>query len=147
MKIGKWCIVLTLICLWVIPCEAKRKHYEKYYQLKWCADMKGQIEIVLPKSIRCDCLTNTHAIEVDFVNKFPEAIGQALEYSFVTGKKPGIVLIVERERDLYYYRRAVEVINTLRNKSKGTIKIDLWIIREYENELKTREGVKQDEYK
>jgi hypothetical protein len=45
---------------------AKREHPEKWYQEKWCEANKGQVEVVLPNGTRCDCLTDTHAIEFDF---------------------------------------------------------------------------------
>ena len=38
-------------------------------------------------------------------NKWAEAIGQALYYSIMTGKKPGIVLIMEKETDGRYLKR------------------------------------------
>ncbi len=46
-----------------------------------------------------DCLTETHAVEVDFARKWAEAIGQSLYYSHYTGKKPGILLVIGTERD------------------------------------------------
>jgi hypothetical protein len=49
------------------------------------------MEYVLPDKTRCDCLTPTHAVEVDFGPKWHEAIGQSL-YNLQTGKKVGIVL-------------------------------------------------------
>jgi hypothetical protein len=45
---------------------AKREHTEKWYQEKWCEAHKGQVEIAMPDSTRCDCVTDTHAIEFDF---------------------------------------------------------------------------------
>jgi len=68
----------------------------KPYQEKWCTEHGGQVEVVLPDRTRCDCLTETHAIEFDFGKKWAEAIGQALYYAIQTGKKPGIVLILEK---------------------------------------------------
>ena len=43
---------------------------------------------------RCDILTATHAIEVDFAKKWAEAIGQSLHYALHTGKKPAVALIL-----------------------------------------------------
>jgi hypothetical protein len=37
---------------------------------------RGQVEVVLPDGTRCDCLTETHAIEFDFGRGWGEAIGQ-----------------------------------------------------------------------
>ena len=73
--------------------DAKRMNHEKIYQASWCKD-KGEFEHVLPNKSRVDCLTDTHAVEADFANKFYEAIGQSLYYSVKTGKKAGILLIV-----------------------------------------------------
>jgi hypothetical protein len=39
-----------------------------------CREQGGQIEVVLPDKTRCDCVTNTHAIEFDFGSKWAEAI-------------------------------------------------------------------------
>jgi hypothetical protein len=55
--------------------------------------------VVLPDGTRCDCLTDTHAIEFDFGNKWAEAIGQSAYYALQTGKKndpvPFSVLIID----------------------------------------------------
>jgi hypothetical protein len=46
----------------------------------------------MPDGTRCDIVTETHAIEVDFADKWAEAIGQCLNYSFQLNKKAGILL-------------------------------------------------------
>ena len=90
--------------------QAGHLHPEKYYQEKWCRAHGGQAEVTMPDHTRCDCLTETHAIEFDFGNKWAEAIGQSLHYSFQTGKKPGIVLIVEDIKDQKYWIRLNSII-------------------------------------
>ncbi|MFH1027609.1 MAG: hypothetical protein V1791_06370 [Pseudomonadota bacterium] len=35
-----------------------------------------------------------YAVEVEYAHKWAEAIGQSLYYSRMTGKKPGVVLIM-----------------------------------------------------
>ena len=50
---------------------------------------------------RCDLITETHAIEVDWAPKWPEGVGQALYYGIVLERKPAVLLLVkdpERER-------------------------------------------------
>lgn len=42
---------------------------------------------------RIDILTQNFAIEVDWVHKWAEAIGQSLYYSAISYKKPGICLL------------------------------------------------------
>jgi hypothetical protein len=84
---------------------AKREHPEKWYQEEWCEAHKGQVEVVLPDGTRCDCVTDTHAIEFDFGNNWAESIGQSAYYSLQTKKKPGVVLILETIKDRKYWIR------------------------------------------
>ena len=56
-------------------------------------------------SPRCDCLTETHAIEFDFGDNWAEAVGQSAYYGLQTGKKAGIVLILESMKDRKYWIR------------------------------------------
>jgi len=90
--------------------EAKRLHPEKWYQQRWCQEQGGQVEVVLADRTRCDCLTSTHAIEFDFGNKWAESIGQSLYYGLQTGKRPGIVLILEAPEDYKYWIRLNTII-------------------------------------
>ncbi len=99
---------LIWICLTSL-CFAGRLHPEKWYQDQWCKEKGGQTEVVLPDRTRCDCLTDTHAID-DFADKWAEAIGQALHYGMQTGKRPGIVLILESPKDRKYLLRLNSII-------------------------------------
>ena len=109
----KKCILLLtgIVLLLGTPAQAKRLHYEKYYQERWCKANNGQVEVVLPDRTRCDCLTDTHAIEFDFGNKWAESIGQALYYSIQTGKRAGVVLILEKQSDYKYWIRLNTIID------------------------------------
>lgn len=89
---------------------AKRLQPEKYYQAKWCAKVSGQTEVVLEDKTRVDCMTWEYVYEFDFADKWAEAIGQALHYSVMTGKKPGIVLIVEDKKSHRYWYRLKKII-------------------------------------
>ena len=77
----------TIILLLATTAQAKRLHPEKHYQGMWRQKHGGQVEVVLPDRTRCDCLTDTHAIEFDFGSKWAENIG--LYYSIQTRKKVG----------------------------------------------------------
>jgi len=101
---------------------AKREHPEKWYQVKWCETQKGRIEVVLPDGTRCDCLTDTHAIEFDFGDNWAEALGQSSYYAIQTGKKPGIVLILETSKDRKYWIRLNTTIEHF------NLPIDTWSI-------------------
>ncbi len=68
IEFKKLILGLILLIILVFPASAlgKREHPEKWYQQKWCEAQKGRVEVVLPDGTRCDCLTDTHAIEFDF---------------------------------------------------------------------------------
>ncbi len=76
------------------PTTDKTKKDEKYYQKIFCKNKNGRIEVVLEDRTRVDCLTATHAIEVDWAKKWAEGIGQALYYGIKTDKRPAVALIV-----------------------------------------------------
>lgn len=90
----------------------KRKHLrsEKFYQDSWCLEQGGITGVYLPDGTIVDCVTGSNAVEVDFASKFYEAIGQSLHYSTQTGKKAGILLIIESPRDEIYHERLKHVI-------------------------------------
>ena len=113
---------LIIITIFLIPSLllAKREHPEKWYQERWCREQGGQIEVVLPDRTRCDCVTDTHAIEFDFGNKWTEAVGQSLYYSLQPGKKAGIVLILENVKDRKYWIRLKNTIEYF------NLQIDTW---------------------
>jgi hypothetical protein len=74
-----------------------------------CADM--QREVTLPKNrrpkktpegghVRVDCLSRDYAIEVDRTEKWSEAMTQALYYSFLTGREPGVILVCYKAKSV-----------------------------------------------
>lgn len=84
----------------------KHKHSKSSYQHAWCSFHNGIEEFENHDKTRVDCLTDTHAVEFDFANKWAESIGQALHYQFMTGKKAMVVLILEKpQKEMVYYRR------------------------------------------
>lgn len=62
----------------------KHEHSESSYQHAWCSAHDGIEEFENLDKTRVDCLTDTHAVEFDFANKWAESIGQALHYQFFT---------------------------------------------------------------
>jgi hypothetical protein len=100
----------------------QREHPEKWYQEKWCGAHRGQVEVVLPDGTRCDCLPDTHAIEFDFGDNWSKAVGQSAYYALQTGKKAGIVLILETMKDRKYWIRLNITIGHL------NLPIDTWSV-------------------
>ncbi len=68
---------------------------EKYWIKALSQKVSGQSEVTVEYG-RVDVLTENYAIEVDFLNKWKEGIGQALHYGEVSGKIPTLALIDEK---------------------------------------------------
>ena len=90
--------------------HAERIHPESFYRNIWCSKNKGLPEIQLEGRTRADCVTETQAMEVEFANKWKNGIGQAFWYAIQTGKKAGIVMILEKPKDNKYWIRLNTVI-------------------------------------
>lgn len=69
---------------------------ESDYRDYICMPAGWQTEVHIPNGTRADCVSKTHAIEIDFANHWAEALGQSLNYAAETGKQPGIILICKR---------------------------------------------------
>jgi len=118
--------ILMLFFLFPVTASAKNLLKEKYYRSQWCQG-KGEMDVVLPDKNRCDCLTDTHAVEVEFGKKWAEAIGQSLYYSLQTGKRAGIVLIIESNKYLKYWIRLNSTIEHF------SLPIDTWQVLPFED--------------
>lgn len=105
----KQIVLLLMIMIITLPCHAKRLYNEAYYQNTWCSRWNGITEYKLPDYTRVDCLTKNYAVEFDFAKKWAEAVGQAIHYGQMTGKKPAIILIIERPKDFVYYDRLKKI--------------------------------------
>lgn len=86
------------------------KPNEHWYQEVWCQGRGGRVEHILDDGRRVDCLTDEFAIEVEFAHKWSEAIGQSLDYSMLTNKKAGIVLVLRKKSDNTYWKRLHKLI-------------------------------------
>ncbi len=90
--------VLALI-LFIAACTAPRQHSlrnERDYQEafnKVYFGGRAQMEVPV-KYGRVDLLTDDYAIEVDRLEKFHEAIGQALHYARETGRNPAVAIFI-----------------------------------------------------
>ena len=103
--------LLLLIAL-LTSLQAKHLHSEKYYQKIFCDRVGGVMEVVLDDNTIIDCFFGEYAVEVDFGNKFYEAIGQSLYYGYKTNSRAGIYLIIENENELKYLER-VKIIGEM----------------------------------
>lgn len=97
--------ILLLIFIFGIQVFAAHEYPERYYQNKWCSKWHGEQEYKLNDNTRVDCITTNYAVEFDFAPKWAESVGQSLHYAEKTGKKPAIILIIEKESDWKHYRK------------------------------------------
>ncbi len=114
MRLSRKIQLILFLVLFPSVCLAGHDHPEKYYQQLWCSEHNGKAEVRLPDGTRADCITSTHAVEFDFGEKWAESIGQSLYYGLQTGKKPGVVLILEKESDYKYWLRLNSTIEHYR---------------------------------
>ena len=112
-------ITILLFIFWSTISYALEEDYTKF----WCAQQKGMVEVKLADATRCDCLTTTHSIEVDYANKFYEAVGQSLHYSIMTKKLPGILLLIKDTGDNVYLARLKNII------IKYKLPITVWTLK------------------
>jgi len=110
----------SLLILFTSPALAAHEHPEKWYQTQWCEQYRGDQEVILPDKTRADCITRSHAVEVEFAKKWAESVGQSLFYSLQTNKRGGIVLIIESTDDLRYWYRLNSTIQHF------NLPIDTW---------------------
>lgn len=97
---AKLILALLIFAAAGIPsAAAKHLHLEKEFQRAWCEKERGTMEVVLDDGARVDCLTDEYAVEFDFAAKWAESIGQSLYYAQKTGKKPAVMLIMEKPGD------------------------------------------------
>ena len=80
---------------------------------KWLAQERGGVaEARTFDGSRVDVLTDQYAIEVEWVKKWKESIGQALYYAAAFGRKPGVILLTRgKPREELYYLRCLVVCN------------------------------------
>lgn len=95
----RWVGIIFLFIFATTAVHAKHKRLEREYVLQHCA---GTTEFILPDRTRVDCLTDEFAIEFDFAQKWAEALGQSLHYAYMTGRTPGIYLILESGKDMRF---------------------------------------------
>jgi hypothetical protein len=121
----KLIIVVIISILFVLPSYAKHKHLEKYYRNIWCNKNNGIKEVVMQDGSRADCVTITNAVEFDYAYKWAESHGQAIRYARETGKRAGIVLIMENPaKEQKFYD---ELLKDIEYSDKNPI--DVWIMK------------------
>lgn len=112
-------IALIYVAFGIFYFAFDAKAAERDYQIAGC---KGEVEFALPDRTRVDCLTELHAIEYDFGKKWAEAVGQSLHYAMHTGRRAGIVLIVDPLDNGRFEKRLRAVV------AHYGLPIDIWTV-------------------
>lgn len=123
-------LAISAQALIVVSCEEVRsapvpepeKKNEAYYRDLWAKKNKGRTEVRLADGTRCDVVTETHAVEVEWANKWYEGFGQSLWYGFQLNKPAGVVLILRSEVDRKYVLRIQSLA------AHHEIKLKVWTI-------------------
>jgi len=89
-------------------------------------------EVILSDGTRVDLVSEDHAIEVDWSQKWAEAVGQSLHYGYRMGKTPGIILIKKKETDEHLHEAYLNRCKL----SCGRLGIMLWTKNEGSDDVK-----------
>lgn len=81
-------------------------HPESYYRDELAEVLGGDTEYRLPDGTRVDVLTEDVAFEVDTAQNLWNATGQSLWYGKRTNRTPGMYLIVRKDSDEAWIKRA-----------------------------------------
>jgi len=102
--------ILTQIILSLIAFSSFSQTYESDFVNLIQKELGGEREVSVTSGY-VDLLTDEYAIEVEFANKWKQAIGQALWYGLQTNKRPAIVLIKKSLRDQKYVNQLFSALN------------------------------------
>jgi hypothetical protein len=103
-------ILFTFIFCTVVAASAYAMS-EAEYQKEWCAKHNGEIDYKTQDKTTVDCLTDTYSVELDYAEKWVQAMRKSSDHSLRTGKAPGVVLILQNsadEKHLFKLRKIVE---------------------------------------
>ena len=116
-------IIASLLITLFIPTMAlaERLHPKRWYQERWCTKYIESPDVSV--SDQYDCLSEKYVLEFDYADLWYESIGESLHYALQTGRKAGIVLIMEKESDMKYWIKLKKTIEHYR------LPIDIWNTR------------------
>lgn len=122
IKVAIAAFLISFIFLGFFSAFGSQRKGERYYQVKWCAANRGEMEVRMSDGTRADCVTETHAVEMDFARKWAEGLGQALRYARLTGKRGAVALIWKNQRD------RAKIMNLIRDVRYYKLPIDVFLI-------------------
>ena len=94
----KW--VLSVL-VYVLSITQSGAQTETVYAHLIQEQLGGRLEVPVSHG-RIDLMTDDYAIEVELAPEWKESIGQALWYGLQSCKKPGIVIVMKKQKDYNY---------------------------------------------
>ena len=134
-RVGYLLVLLSAVVMWLVIAvgvgvalvySGGAQALEADYAEPWCAAQGGVAEKVLADRTRVDCLLPGFAVEVDYAHKWAEAMGQALHYGRMTGRMPGVLLILKKPGDVRYVHR----LNT--DAEHWGLPLFVWTVKAYD---------------
>lgn len=89
---------MAIVLTFFLPCAAALAAKESDFQPLLCKGMLQNRH--LKNGTEVDCITDTHAIELEFTRHWAEAIGQSLQYASALERLPGIILVCVERKEL-----------------------------------------------
>lgn len=115
--------LMFLICFMPITCYATSYQPLGEYQVKWCIENGGVVDYINEDDSKdIACIIKPYVIDVAYANQWKEAVGQALYYGAVTGKKPGVALIMQNSTEDKKHLESLKLVADRYN-------IKIWEIR------------------
>ena len=113
----------VLFASWAWPAFSQT---EAEVEVLLCADMETSYRIPVGSVsyLEADCVSDTHAIEIDWNDKWREGVGQALVYSKLLDLKFGLILVCKENstKEHLCYRHSLSAQQVLSDiEVEGTI--------------------------
>jgi hypothetical protein len=89
-------LLASLFCAPTVFGQPAELRVEAFYQQRFCEGLRWEVHIGQQR--RADCVSETHAIEIVFHDKWKEGIGHVLAYSADTALIPGIALVCRSDQ-------------------------------------------------
>ena len=99
-------IVLLFFCFYSFSIGQTEADYINHIQ----NELGGEQEVSVYGG-RVDLVTDEYAYEVEWANKWKNAIGQSIWYSLQTNKKPGIIIIQETPSEFKYVQQLFSALD------------------------------------
>jgi hypothetical protein len=96
-------LILLFLTFNVIEGFSQSNDWNENEHADFIQTLIGGVREYSVESGRIDLLTDEYAFEIEWANKWKDAIGQAIWYGLQTNKKPGIILLLKSKENYKYY--------------------------------------------